>query len=34
MNYAVAPAFVPIRDILCGVENAVGALPEETAEEV
>jgi hypothetical protein len=34
LNYAVAPAVLPVEDILCGVEKAVGALPEETAEEV
>jgi hypothetical protein len=34
LNYAVVPAIVPVEDILCGVEKAVGALPEETAEEV
>jgi hypothetical protein len=34
LNYAVTPAVLPIEDILCGVEKAVGALPEETAEEV
>jgi hypothetical protein len=31
---ALAPVFVPVRDILCGVEKAIGALPEETAEEI
>jgi hypothetical protein len=30
----VAPASVPVKDILCGVEKAIGALPEETAEEI
>jgi hypothetical protein len=30
----VTSAFVPIKDILCGVEKAIGALPEETAEEI
>jgi hypothetical protein len=34
VNYAVAPAFVPVKDILCGVQKAIGALPEETAEEI
>jgi hypothetical protein len=30
----VAPAFVPIKDILCGLEKAIGVLPEETVEEI
>jgi hypothetical protein len=34
LNIAVSPAFVPIKDILCRVEKATGALPEETAEEI
>jgi hypothetical protein len=34
LNYAVALAFVPVNDILCRVEKATGALPEETAEEI
>jgi hypothetical protein len=34
LNYAVALAVLPVGDILCGVEKEVGALPEETAEEV
>jgi hypothetical protein len=34
LNYVVALAVLPVEDILCGVEKAVGALPEETAEEV
>jgi hypothetical protein len=33
LNYAVTPAVVPV-DILCGVKKALGALPEEIAEEV
>jgi hypothetical protein len=32
LNYAVAPAVLPVEDILCGVERAVGALPEEIAD--
>jgi hypothetical protein len=35
LNYAVTLAVVPVEDILRGgVEKAIGALPEETAEEV
>jgi hypothetical protein len=34
LNYAVAPAALPIEDFLRGVEKAVRALPEEAAEEV
>jgi hypothetical protein len=34
LNFAVALASVPVKDILCGVEKAIGALPEETAEEI
>jgi hypothetical protein len=30
----VAPAPVLVKDILCGVEKAIGALPEETAKEI
>jgi hypothetical protein len=30
----VAPVVLLVEDILCGMEKAVGALPEETAEEV
>jgi hypothetical protein len=30
----VAPVFISVKDILCVVEKAVGALPEETAEEI
>jgi hypothetical protein len=30
----VAPAFVPVKDILYGMEKATGALPEATAEEI
>jgi hypothetical protein len=33
LNYAVTPAVVPVDAILCGVEKATGALPEETAKE-
>jgi hypothetical protein len=32
LNFVVAPASVPVKDILCGVEKAIGVLPEETAE--
>jgi hypothetical protein len=34
LNFAVAPASVPVKDILCWVEKAIRALPEETAEEI
>jgi hypothetical protein len=34
LNYAVAPAALPIEDFLSGVEKAIRALPEEAAEEV
>jgi hypothetical protein len=34
LNFAVAPASVTVKDILCGVEKGIGALPEETAEEI
>jgi hypothetical protein len=34
LNYAVTPAVVPIEGTLYCVEKALGALPEETAEEV
>jgi hypothetical protein len=34
LDYVVASAFVPVKDILCGVEKGIGALPEETAEEI
>jgi hypothetical protein len=34
LNFAVAPAFVPIKDILYRVEEAIGALPEEAAKEI
>jgi hypothetical protein len=30
----VAPASVPVKDILCGVEKAIGVLPEEIVEEI
>jgi hypothetical protein len=33
LNYSVTPAVVPVEAILCGVEKARDALPEETAEE-
>jgi hypothetical protein len=33
LNYAVAPALLPVEDI-CRVEQVIGALPEEAAEEV
>jgi hypothetical protein len=29
LNYAVAPAVLPVEDILCGLEKAIGNLPEE-----
>jgi hypothetical protein len=32
--FAVAPGSIPVKNILCGVENAIMALPEETAEEI
>jgi hypothetical protein len=34
LNFVVAPASFPVKDILCGVEKAIGALPEETAEDI
>jgi hypothetical protein len=34
LNYAVVPGRIPVRDLLCGVEKAIGTLPEETAEEI
>jgi predicted RecA/RadA family phage recombinase len=34
LSFAVAPVSVPVKDILCGVEKAIVALPEETAEEI
>jgi hypothetical protein len=34
LNYALTPTILPVEDILCGVEKGIGALPEETAEEV
>jgi hypothetical protein len=34
LNFAVAPASLPVKDILCGVEKAIGTLPEETEEEI
>jgi hypothetical protein len=33
-TFAVAPASVSVNDILCGVEKAIGVLPEETAEKI
>jgi hypothetical protein len=30
----VAPASAPVKDILCEVEKAIGALPEDTAVEI
>jgi hypothetical protein len=30
----VTLVFVPVKDILCGLEKAVVAMPEETAEEI
>jgi hypothetical protein len=32
--YAVAPGRIPAKDFFCGVEKAIGTLPEETAEEI
>jgi hypothetical protein len=34
LNYAVAPGRIPAKDFLCGVEKAIGTLPEETAEDI
>ncbi|XP_023703193.1 uncharacterized protein LOC111862215 [Cryptotermes secundus] len=34
LNFAVAPGSIPVKDILCGVEKAVMAVPEETTEEI
>jgi hypothetical protein len=34
LNFAVAPASGPVKDILCGMEKAIGDLPEETVEEI
>jgi hypothetical protein len=34
LNFAMAPASVHIKDTLCGVEKAIRALPEETADEI
>jgi hypothetical protein len=34
LNYTVAPRFIPINDILCGVEKAIRILPEDSAEEI
>ncbi|XP_023723162.1 uncharacterized protein LOC111873027, partial [Cryptotermes secundus] len=34
LNFAVAPKSVPVKDILCGVEKVIVALPVETAEEI
>jgi hypothetical protein len=34
LNYAVAPGCIPAKDFLCGVEKAIGTLPEETAEKI
>jgi hypothetical protein len=30
----MAPRRIPDKDFLCGVEKAIGTLPEETAEEI
>jgi hypothetical protein len=34
LNYAVAPGRIPAKNFLCGVEMAIGTLPDETAEEI
>jgi hypothetical protein len=34
LNYAVTSAVVPVENILCGLEKAIGILPEETGKEV
>jgi hypothetical protein len=34
LNYAVVPGRIAIMNVHCGVEKAIGTLPEETAEEV
>jgi hypothetical protein len=34
LNYAVTPGRIPAKDVLCGVEKAIGTLPEENAEEI
>jgi hypothetical protein len=34
LNYAAHPGRIPVKDFFCGVEKAVGNLPEETAEEI
>jgi hypothetical protein len=34
LNYAMTLVCVPIKDILCGVEKAIGTLLEETVEEI
>jgi hypothetical protein len=33
LNYAMTPGHIPVKEFLCHVENAIGTLPEETAEE-
>jgi hypothetical protein len=34
LNYAVVPRFITVKDIFCGVENAIRILPEDNAEEI
>jgi hypothetical protein len=34
LNYAVTPGHMPVKDIICGVEKAIRALPIESAEEI
>jgi hypothetical protein len=34
LNYAVAPRFIPVNDILCGVKKAIRILSENNAEEI
>jgi hypothetical protein len=33
LNFVVAPVFVPVEDILCGVKKTIGALQEEVQQE-
>jgi hypothetical protein len=34
LNCALAPRLIPVKDILCGVEQAIRTLPEDDAEEI
>jgi hypothetical protein len=34
LNFAVAPGSITVKDILCGVEKAIMALPEKNAEDI